>query len=171
MDQTPLAPSAARNPFCDCIGSYSNAQRRRSPIEMRLPLAVSNHGKSKNSRSNPTSIKVAWQAKSCLLGCALKTDFLHSFRIVVCVSVMPRSAIMMTKSLKLNLKLVYQLTHRMMICPSKCRPLNNASTGTNRCILSSSLDHDRFAPEPSDPGPAASHSRPLQRPRGLRGDG
>jgi hypothetical protein len=29
---------------------------------------------------------------------------------VVCVSGMPRSAIMMTKSLKLNLKLVYQLT-------------------------------------------------------------
>src|SRR6516225_6996358 len=68
--------------------------------------------------------------------------------MVVCVSVMPRSAIMMTKSLKLNLKLVYQLTHSMMICPSKCRPLNNASTGTNRCILSSSPDHDRFAPEP-----------------------
>src|SRR6516165_10244982 len=53
---------------------------------------------------------------------------------------MPRSAIMMTKSLKLNLKLVYQLTHRMMICPSKCRPLNNASTRANRCILSSSPD-------------------------------
>ena len=35
----------------------------------------------------------------------------------------------MTKSLKLNLKLVYQLTHKMMICPSKCLPLNNASTG------------------------------------------
>src|SRR6516225_5339103 len=70
--------------------------------------------------------------------------------MVVCVSVMPRSAIMMTKSLKLNLKLVYQLTHRRMICPSKWRPLNNASTGTNRCILSSSPDHDRFAPEPSD---------------------
>src|SRR6516165_3798352 len=61
---------------------------------------------------------------------------------------MPRSAIMMTKSLKLNLKLVYQLTHRMMICPSKCRPLNNASTGTNRCILSSSPDRALFAPEP-----------------------
>jgi hypothetical protein len=58
---------------------------------------------------------------------------------------------MMTKSLKLNLKLVYQLTHRMMICPSKCRPLNNASIGTNRSILSSSLDHDRFAPEPKLP--------------------
>src|SRR6516225_7523916 len=69
--------------------------------------------------------------------------------MVVCVSVMPRSAIMMTKSLKLNLKLVYQLTHSMMICPSKCRPLNNASTGTNRCILLSSPDHDRLAPEPA----------------------
>jgi cyclase len=56
---------------------------------------------------------------------------------------------MMTKSLKLNLNLVYQLTHRMMICPSKCRPLNNASTGTNRCILSSSPDRALFAPEPS----------------------
>src|ERR1700730_11945842 len=51
---------------------------------------------------------------------------------------MPPSAIMITKSLRLNLKLVYQLTHRMMICPSKCRPLNSASTGTNGCILSSS---------------------------------
>src|ERR1700733_13005394 len=51
---------------------------------------------------------------------------------------MPRSAIMITKSLKLNLKLVYQLTQRMLICPSKCRPLNSASTGTNGCILSSS---------------------------------
>jgi hypothetical protein len=58
--------------------------------------------------------------------------------IVVCVSVMPRSAIMVTRSLRLNLKLVYQLTHRMMICPSKCRLLNSASTGTNGCILSSS---------------------------------
>src|SRR5262249_671385 len=52
-------------------------------------------------------------------------------------------------SLKLNLNRVYQLTHRMMICPSKCRPLNNASIGTNRCILSSSPDRTLFAPEPS----------------------
>jgi hypothetical protein len=37
-----------------------------------------------------------------------------------------------------TLKLVFQLTHRMMTCPSKCRPLNSASTGTNGCILSSS---------------------------------
>jgi hypothetical protein len=44
---------------------------------------------------------------------------------------------MITKSLRLNLKLVYQRTHRMMTCPSKCRPLNSASTGMNRCILSS----------------------------------
>jgi len=43
----------------------------------------------------------------------------------------------------------FELTHRMMICPSKCRPLNNASTGTNRCILLSSPDHDRLAPEPA----------------------
>ena len=45
---------------------------------------------------------------------------------------------MITKSLRLSLKLVYQLTQRMIICPSKCRPLNSASTGTNDCILSSS---------------------------------
>jgi hypothetical protein len=55
---------------------------------------------------------------------------------------------MMTKSLKLNLKLVYQLTHRMMICPSKCRPLNSVSTGLKGCILSASPDRDLFAPEP-----------------------
>src|SRR5215831_11181631 len=30
---------------------------------------------------------------------------------------------MMTRSLRLNLKLAYQLTQRMLICPSKCRPL------------------------------------------------
>ena len=59
---------------------------------------------------------------------------------MVCVSLIPRSAIMITKSLKLNLKLVYQLTHRMMICPSKCRPLNSASTGPKGCILPSSPD-------------------------------
>src|SRR5215831_19634681 len=55
---------------------------------------------------------------------------------------------MMTRSLRLNLKLAYQLTQRMMICPSKCRPLNSASTGKNRCILSPSPDHGLFAPEP-----------------------
>src|SRR5229473_7973176 len=53
---------------------------------------------------------------------------------------MPRSAIMITKSLRLNLKLVYQQTQRMMICPSKCRPLKRASTGTKRCILPTSPD-------------------------------
>src|SRR5260370_21491379 len=61
---------------------------------------------------------------------------------------MPRSAIMITKSLKLNLKLVYQLTQRMMICPSKCRPLNSASTGTNRCNSAIIPDQAVFAPEP-----------------------
>src|SRR5215471_19146692 len=59
--------------------------------------------------------------------------------MVVCASEMPRSAIMITRSLKLNLKLVYQLTQRMMICLSKCHPLNNASTKTNRRILPSSF--------------------------------
>jgi hypothetical protein len=49
-------------------------------------------------------------------------------------------AIMITKSLKLNLKLVYQLTHRMMICPSKCRLSNSASIGQKGCILPSSPD-------------------------------
>ena len=48
---------------------------------------------------------------------------------------MPRSAAMITKSLKLSLKLAYQLTQRMMICQSKCRPLNSASTETNCRIL------------------------------------
>jgi len=42
---------------------------------------------------------------------------------------------MITRSLKLNLKLLYQLTQRMMIWPSKCRPLNSLSTETNRRIL------------------------------------
>src|SRR6266851_2289991 len=51
---------------------------------------------------------------------------------------MPRSAIMITRSRKLSLKLVYQLTHKTMICRSKCRPLNRSSIGTNRCISSSS---------------------------------
>src|SRR5205814_525818 len=51
---------------------------------------------------------------------------------------MPRSAIMITKSLRLNLKLVYQLTQRMMIWPSKCRPLNSASIGPKGRILPSS---------------------------------
>jgi hypothetical protein len=38
------------------------------------------------------------------------------------VSVLPRSAIMITKSLRLSLKLVYQLTQRMIICPSNAVP-------------------------------------------------
>jgi hypothetical protein len=50
-------------------------------------------------------------------------------RIVVCVSLIPRSPIVINKSLRLSLKLF----------PSKCRPLNSASTGTNGCILASSL--------------------------------
>ena len=41
---------------------------------------------------------------------------------------------MITKSLRLNLKLVYQLIQRMMIWPSKCRPLKSASTGANRSV-------------------------------------
>src|SRR5450631_2086905 len=45
---------------------------------------------------------------------------------------------MITRSRKLSLKLVYQLTHQTMICRSKCRPLNRFSIGTNRCISSSS---------------------------------
>jgi len=40
---------------------------------------------------------------------------------------------MITRSRKLSLKLVYQLTHKTMICRSKCRPLNRSSIGTNRC--------------------------------------
>src|SRR6266849_3493639 len=61
---------------------------------------------------------------------------------------MPRSAIMITRSRKLSLKLEYQLTHKTMICRSKCRPLNRSSIGTNRCISSSSPATLAFAPEP-----------------------
>src|SRR5215467_14648424 len=46
---------------------------------------------------------------------------------------------MITRSRELSLKLVYQLTHKTMICRSKCRPLNTSSIGANRCISSSSL--------------------------------
>ncbi len=55
---------------------------------------------------------------------------------------------MITRSRKLSLKLVYQLTHRMIISRSKCRPLNKSSIGTNRRISSSSPGTDAFAPEP-----------------------
>src|SRR5229473_2763392 len=65
---------------------------------------------------------------------------------------MPRSAIMITRSRKLSLKLVYQLTHKTMICRSKCRPLNRSSIGTNRCISSSSPATLAFAPEPIEEG-------------------
>src|SRR5450432_3516296 len=41
---------------------------------------------------------------------------------------------MITRSRKLSLKLVYQLTHQTMICRSKCCPLNRSSIGANRCI-------------------------------------
>jgi hypothetical protein len=58
---------------------------------------------------------------------------------------------MITRSRKLSLKLVYQLTHQMMICRSKCRPLNRSSIGTNRCISSSSPASLAFAPEPTSP--------------------
>src|SRR5713101_4938167 len=44
------------------------------------------------------------------------------------------SPIIITRSRELSLKLVYQLTHKMMICRSKCRPLNRASIGANDCI-------------------------------------
>jgi hypothetical protein len=53
---------------------------------------------------------------------------------------------MIARSLKLSLKLVYHLTQRMMVCLSKNRPLNNASTETNRRILLSSFIAERFAP-------------------------
>jgi len=42
--------------------------------------------------------------------------------------------IMITRSRELSLKLVYQLTHKMVICRSKCRPLNRSSIGLNDCI-------------------------------------
>src|ERR1700730_14794258 len=53
---------------------------------------------------------------------------------------------MITRSRKLSLKLVYQLTHKTMICRSKCRPLNRSSIATNRCISSSSPATHAFAP-------------------------
>src|SRR5260370_12476803 len=55
---------------------------------------------------------------------------------------------MITRSRKLSLKLVYQLTHKTMICRSKCRPLNSSSIGTNGCISSSSPATHAFAPDP-----------------------
>ena len=61
---------------------------------------------------------------------------------------MPRSAIMITRSRELSLKLAYDLTHKTMICRSKCRPLNRSSIGTNRCNSSSSPATLAFAPEP-----------------------
>jgi hypothetical protein len=70
---------------------------------------------------------------------------------------------MITRSLKLNFKLVYQLTQRTMICLSKCRPLNNASTETNPRILPSSLIAERFAPEPPRASRAASICRTATR--------
>src|SRR5215471_14718351 len=54
--------------------------------------------------------------------------------MVVWVTEIPRSAIMITRSRKLSLKLVYQLTHKTMIGRSKWRPLNKSSIGTNLCI-------------------------------------
>jgi hypothetical protein len=63
----------------------------------------------------------------------------------------PGSPIMITRSRELSLKLVYQLTHKMMICRSKCRPLNRPSIGTNCCISSSSPATYAFAPEPALP--------------------
>src|SRR2546429_25076 len=54
---------------------------------------------------------------------------------------------MITRSGKLSLNLVYQLTHKTMICRSKCRPLNRSAIGTNRCISSSSPATLAFAPE------------------------
>src|SRR5215831_13740171 len=46
--------------------------------------------------------------------------------MVVWVKVMPRSAIIWTRSRELSLKARYHLTHRMMISWSKCRPLNRS---------------------------------------------
>jgi hypothetical protein len=67
-------------------------------------------------------------------------------------AVMPRSLIMATKSRKLSLKLRYQRTHRTTISWSKCRPLNNSSTATNRDICPSSPSPRGFAPEPRKRG-------------------
>jgi hypothetical protein len=41
---------------------------------------------------------------------------------------------MLLDHLFLQVTLFLQLTHRIMICPPRCRPLNSASTGTNRCF-------------------------------------
>jgi hypothetical protein len=68
----------------------------------------------------------------------------HAF--IAVVTEIPRSAIMIARSRKLCLKLVYQLTHKMMICRSRCRPLNRSSNGTNRCISSSSPATHVYAP-------------------------
>jgi hypothetical protein len=94
----------------------------------------------------PRSAEGSSVARPTLL--ELRQVVLDLRRIVVCVTEMPRSAIMITRSRKLSLKLVYQ-THKMMICPSKCHPLKRSSIGTNRCIPSSSSATLAFAPEPT----------------------
>ena len=55
---------------------------------------------------------------------------------------------MITRSRRLSLKLVYQVTHKMMIFRSKWRPLNTVSIVLNRCIPQHrpGAGEDAFAP-------------------------
>jgi hypothetical protein len=63
------------------------------------------------------------------------------------MSAMSRSAIMITKSLRLNLKLVYQLTHRM-IRPVEMSSLEQCFDRNERLHSVIIPDHGLFAPEP-----------------------
>jgi len=66
--------------------------------------------------------------------------------------VMPRSAIIWTRSRKLSLNVMYHLTHRMMISWSKCRPLNRSCAEVGSVIpavIARYQAFQQFAPEPS----------------------
>ena len=69
---------------------------------------------------------------------------LHHRRIVVWDRVMPRSAIIWTRSRKLSLNVMYHLTHRMMISWSKCRPLNRSCAEVGSVIPAVIEDTEPF---------------------------
>src|SRR5580693_9687890 len=71
-------------------------------------------------------------------------------RIVVWDRVIPRSAIIWTRSRKLSLNVMYHLTHRMMISWSKCRPLNRSCAEVGSVIpavIAGCRAFQQFAPE------------------------
>src|ERR1700730_11458204 len=70
--------------------------------------------------------------------------------MVVWDRVMPRSAIIWTRSRKLSLNVMYHLTHRMMISWSKCRPLNRSCAEVGSVIpavIAGYRAFQQFAPE------------------------